>query len=88
MKIDWNFIDNWIKENYKVGNIPLSTYEEAIKFSSTRDWSVFSDESLELLGGIWDLGTNENYYIQTKTRIPNIFYALPKIEGKDKENNE
>ncbi len=88
MKIDWNFIDEWIKENYEVSNIPSSTYNEALKFFQTRDWSVFSDESLELLGGIWNLGANEDYYVQTKTHIPNIFYSLPKIEDKGEENDE
>ena len=74
MKIEWSIIDWYIEGAHEGSCIPPSTWKEAQEFFKTRDLSVFFEESLKLLGGMWDLDGGLIYEYNTGTEIPNIFY--------------
>ena len=74
MKIEWSIIDRFITGAKETSCIPSSTWKEAQEFFKTHDLSVFSRESLKLLGAMWDLDGCLIYEYNTGTEIPNIFY--------------
>ena len=85
MKINWNIIDDMLIGEAEHGDLPTQTIEEAKRFMEIHDLSVFSEESLELLSGIWELAYKSGYEKATGQRIPNIFHSI-KLE--DEEENE
>ena len=74
MEIEWSIIDRWITGVWQGNCIPPSTWKGAQEFFTTRDLSVFSRESLRLLGALWKLDGCLIYEYNTGTEIPNIFY--------------
>ena len=88
MKIEWSIIDRFIKGAYETSCIPSSTWKEAQEFFKTRDLSVFSEKSLELLGAMWENSGYDDYEYITGTKIPNIFYSCAGIDISDVKDEE
>ena len=85
MKIDWNIIDNMLIGEAENNDLPSKTVEEVQKFLEIHDMRVFSEESLELLAGIWELAYKSGYEKATGTVIPNIFHSIRLDEEEENE---
>ena len=82
MKIDWQFIDDFLRGESETDDITGDCKEEIQMFLQTHDPDAFSEESAEQLAGIWDLAYKDEYEAKNGAKIPNIFrvIALPKEE--------
>lgn len=86
MKINWNIIDSMLIGEINSEDLPISTREEAQKFLEIHDMRVFSEESLELLAGIWDLAYKSGYEKATGQKIPNVFRSIRLDEEEENEH--
>lgn len=87
MKINWKIIDKMLLGEADTDDLPIQAKEEVHEFVQTHNWEVFSEETLELLSGIWDLAMRPAYEAQTNERIPNIFHSLL-VEKEETEDGE
>lgn len=86
MKIDWNCIDNFLIGEMNTDNISSDCKKEIETFLPIHDMDVFSEESLEQLGGIWDLAYRSAYEKSVGFKTPNIFYRILKLEDENYSN--
>ena len=84
MKIDWQYIDKFLIGEAESDDLPVSCKEEIQKFLQIHDFSVFSDENLELLAGIWDLAYRDGYEAKTGAKSPNFFRSIS-VLGEENE---
>ena len=70
-------LDEWLIAERNSDDLPQKTKEEVDEYLQTHDINVFSDESCELLSGIFSLNDIGGLYeLKTGQRIPNIFKRL------------
>ena len=85
MKINWQILDQMLMGEMDSDDITLSCKQELSEFFHTHDVSVFSEDSLKELAGIFKLSIRPAYEAQTGERIPNIFHRVGLDEDVEEE---
>lgn len=84
MRIDWKVLDQMLLGELETDDITIKCKEEIERFLQIHDFSVFSEESLKELSGIWKLSIGPAYEEVIGGKAPNIFHVI----GLEEEENE
>ncbi len=89
-KTNWEYIDSFLIGESETDDLPENAKEEIKAFLPNHDFGVFSDDTLDMLSGIWELAGADGYEETVGERIPNVFsvIAVPNSEEAAEDSED